>query len=212
MQLPILYSFRRCPYAMRARLAISVSQSDLQLREVVLKNKPEQLLKASPKSTVPVLVLPCGRVIDESLDIMKWALSNSDPLGWLANESSDLLLIAQCDTEFKSWLDKYKYADRFPEFAQQYYRDRGGEFLAVLEEKLSCNRYLSGDQYSLADGAIFPFVRQFAHVDKRWFDQSQYRSVKVWLHEMLESALFKSILVMYPAWEEGQEIIYFPEH
>jgi len=212
MQLPILYSFRRCPYAMRARLAISVSQSDLQLREVVLKNKPEQLLKASPKATVPVLVLPCGRVIDESLEIMTWALGNSDPLGWLVNESSDLLLIAQCDTEFKLWLDKYKYADRFPEFAQQYYRDRGEEFLAVLEEKLSGNRYLSGDQYSLADGAIFPFVRQFAHVDKRWFDQSQYRSVKVWLHEMLESALFKSILVKYPAWEEGQEIIYFPEH
>ena len=95
---------------------------------------------------------------------------------------------------------------------KQYYRDRGGEFLAVLEEKLSGNRYLSGDQYSLADGAIFPFVRQFAHVDKRWFDQSQYRAVKVWLNEMLESTLFKSIMRKYPAWEEAQEIIYFPEH
>jgi len=211
MPLPVLYSFRRCPYAMRARLAISVSQSELQLREVVLKNKPEQLLKASPKGTVPVLVLACGRVIDESLDIMKWALNNSDPQGWLANESADLVLIAQCDNEFKSWLDKYKYADRFPEFEQEYYRDRGGEFLAAIEDRLSASRYLSGDQCSLADGAIFPFVRQFAHVDKRWFEQSHYHAVKAWLSEMLASTLFTGIMRKYPAWEEAQEILYFPE-
>jgi len=206
----ILYSFRRCPYAMRARLAISVSCSEVQLREVVLKNKPEQLLKASPKATVPVLVLASGKVIDESLDVMKWALSNNDPDGWLNNKTADLILIAQCDNEFKTWLDKYKYADRFPELSATYYRERAEEFLALLEIKLTNNRYLTADALSLADAAIFPFIRQFAHVDKLWFSQSRYRAVRAWLDDLLVSALFKSIMTKYPAWQAGQEDIYFP--
>jgi len=209
MQANVLYSFRRCPYAMRARLAIRISEVQLQLREVVLKDKPEQLLKASPKATVPVLILACGTVIDESLGIMQWALSLNDPEGWLEKLPAQLPLVEQCDNVFKPWLDKYKYADRYPEFDEDYYRRQGCEFLAQLEARLTGNRYLMGEELTLADAAIFPFIRQFAHVDKKWFEQTPFNALRIWLNELLASALFQGVMEKYPPWQEGQRSIYF---
>ena len=167
--LPILYSFRRCPYAMRARLALAASGLACELREVVLRDKPTDLLEASPKGTVPVLVLPNGDVIDQSLDIMRWALRQHDPEQWLRPErdtpSAMEALIAQCDDEFKADLDRYKYPDRYPGADPLAHRQAGAAFLASLETRLSATACLFGSQASLADMAIAPFVRQFAHTD-----------------------------------------------
>ncbi len=207
----ILYSFRRCPYAMRARLAIAYSQQPVALREVVLKNKPQALLASSAKGTVPVLVLEDGSVIDESLDIMAWTLEKSDPDAWL---SADLLamlnLIDENDFEFKKWLDRYKYADRFPEHSTDYYRQQGEEFLFKLEHRLLASPYLFGQRISLADSAIFPFVRQFAAVDPTHFAQSPFPHLQRWLTDFSNSALFHSVMEKYPPWLESQQEITFP--
>ncbi len=209
---PILYSFRRCPYAMRARLAIQTAGIQVELREVVLKNKPAELLQVSPKATVPVLVLRGGQVINESRDIMLWALQQNDSQHWLG-ESAELLepsnaLIDANDAEFKANLDGYKYADRYPESAD-YYRQQGEVFLQKLEERLGRHRYLLSDQVSLADMAIFPFIRQFAHVDKIWFDQTAYQGVHQWLSHFLASASFNNAMFKYPPWQSGDEAVYF---
>lgn len=211
MQYPILYSFRRCPYAMRARLAINYTKQKVELREVVLKNKPRQLLELSAKATVPVLELTDGQVLEESLDIMLWALGREDNEQWSANLEPQLALINQCDNQFKGWLDKYKYADRFLENSQEYYRERGCEFLHQLEQQLSQGQYLMGDQVSLADAAIFPFVRQFAHVDRGWFDQAQFPYLQAWLKSWIDSAIFQQIMPKYSPWQESQQIVLFPE-
>lgn len=206
----VLYSFRRCPYAMRARFAIFYSQQKVELREVVLKNKPEQLLSASAKGTVPVLVLG-QRVIDESLDIMLWALRKNDPDQWLEGLEEQLEFIATNDQTFKAWLDKYKYADRFPEQDSTFYRDQCCEFLQVLEAKLTDQSYLFANQPRLVDAAIFPFIRQFAGVDKKWFESSPYVRTRDWLKLHLDSAPFLSIMNKYPAWSSSNTKLYFPE-
>jgi len=202
---PILYSFRRCPYAMRARLAIIQSHTTVELREVVLKNKPQQLLDISPKATVPVLHLSDGSVIDESLDIMKWALGNNDPDNWLdqsiIKDINQLIFIN--DGEFKYYLDRYKYADRFPEQPERYYRQKAELFLANLEQRLSSQSFLCAEQCTLADSAIFPFIRQFANVDLSWFQASKYKYLNHWLNNHIESSLFLSIMKKYPAWQQG---------
>ena len=202
---PILYSFRRCPYAMRARLAIIQSHTTVELREVVLKNKPQQLLDISPKATVPVLHLSDGSVIDESLDIMKWALGNNDPDNWLdqtiIKDINQLIFIN--DEEFKYYLDRYKYADRFPEQPERYYRQKAELFLANLEQRLSNQPFLCAEQCTLADSAIFPFIRQFANVDLSWFQASEYKHLNRWLNNHIESSLFLSIMKKYPAWQQG---------
>ncbi|MCP4596880.1 glutathione S-transferase [Neptuniibacter sp.] len=215
-ELPVLYSFRRCPYAMRARLAITVSTTQVELREVVLKNKPEEMLVASPKGTVPVLVLPDGKVIDESLDIMRWALGNSDPDNLLRNASPEKQLtiaelIEENDHIFKQHLDRYKYFDRFPELPQSYYREQAEVTLLKLEQQLQQHNYLVGSECSLADLAIFPFIRQFAHVDKQWFDTAPYPALQKWLGYFLESKLFNSIMKKYPQWNNGDQPLLFPE-
>jgi glutathione S-transferase len=192
--LPILYSFRRCPYAIRARLAITYSGIPVEIREVQLKQKPEHMLAISPKGTVPVLQLPDGKVIDESLDIMHWALAQNDPENWLDIGEDEEKLIRWSDGEFKYFLDRYKYADRYPEFPASYYRKEGEKFLAELESNLNQNRYLSGSRFSLADAAILPFVRQFAAVDSNWFVSSAYRQVNCWLTEILTTDLFISVM------------------
>lgn len=210
---PILYSFRRCPYAMRARLAIQVAGIQVELREVVLKNKPAELLEISAKATVPVLQLPDGRVIDESRDIMLWALQQHDPQHWLGDEQALLetanQLITSNDVDFKPNLDGYKYADRHPQSAE-FYRQQGEHFLQQLEQKLQSQRYLLGDQVSLADMAIFPFIRQFAHIDKNWFEQTTYHRLQQWLAALLAAGSFKQIMTKYPAWQSGDPAIYFP--
>ncbi len=198
--LPILYTFRRCPYAMRARLALACAGIALEQREVLLKNKPQAMLDASAKGTVPVLVLPDGQVIDESLDIMLWALQQHDPKHWLTHQDQAMPLIQYNDQSFKPWLDKYKYADRFPEQPQAYYRGQGEAFLQRLETQLNQQAFLHDNHPTLADYAIFPFIRQFAFVDKLWFEQAPYPKLQAWLHHLLHSPLFEKIMVKHPIW------------
>ena len=213
--LPVLYSFRRCPYAMRARMAIRYAGLSTELREVVLSDKPASMLLYSPKGTVPVLVLPDGKVIDESIDIIHWALSVNDPDQWLTGCSEAQLLwlnqlVEENDYSFKLSLDKYKYAERFPEQSATVYRAEGDKFLIRLEEMLQANTFLAGDNMTVADVAVFPFVRQFAHVDKDWFYQTKYLKLQQWLDLILDMALFKEVMKKYKPWKEGAEIIMFP--
>ena len=211
--LPILYSFRRCPYAIRARLAIRVSGIQVELREVVLSDKPKEMLAHSPKGTVPVLVLPDQTVIDESRDIMLWALEQNDPDSWLSDDLSiqkeTSKLIEENDGVFKTKLDRYKYADRFPEKSAEEHRHGGEVFLSQLEDKLSQYKFLMGNDISLADMAVLPFIRQFAHVDKDWFYQTDYTKLKKWLDFLLSEKLFSDVLKKYPQWHNGDARMLF---
>ena len=210
-QLPILYSFRRCPYAIRARLALKRSHIQVELREVVLSAKPQQMLDISPKATVPVLQLQDGMVIDESREIMLWALKQNDPQGWLLHGQQDEVaaLIDFNDGEFKSQLDHYKYAERFPEMPMAAYRKQAEDFLSRLEQRLLKNRYLFGESISVADMAIFPFIRQFAYVDKPWFDASPYKNLNQWLQGLLDDELFSLVMPKFPQWQAGDELTLF---
>ena len=215
VSLPRLYSFRRCPYAMRARLGLLFAELQVELREVVLKNKPAQMLAISPKGTVPVLELAeedCSgrRVIEESREILEWALRQHDPQGLL---DTDLVtantLIDQNDNEFKYWLDRYKYADRYPESSQSEYRQQGEVFLQALEQLLVKNTYLLGDDISIADVGIMPFVRQFAHVDQEQFYSLPYPNLQQWLREWLEHPVFQQAMIRIRPWQEGDEMVVF---
>ncbi|MCO5787036.1 glutathione S-transferase [Pseudomonas sp. G11-1] len=214
--LPRLYSFRRCPYAMRARLGLLFAELKVELREVVLKNKPAQMLAISPKGTVPVLELAEDDsserlVIEESRQIVEWALRQNDPKGLL---NIDLVsantLIDQNDNEFKHWLDRYKYADRHPELTQPEYRQQGEVFLQVLEQLLAKNKYLLGSNISIADIGIMPFVRQFAHVDQEVFYSLPYPNLQQWLRDWLEHPVFQHVMIKFQPWQEGHEIVVFP--
>jgi len=215
---PVLYSFRRCPYAMRARMIIAYSGVSVEIREVVLKDKPDEMIAASPKGTVPVLIY-CNEVgdqtlLEESLDIMQWALALNDPdnidLSDVGVTIFENVLIKENDSEFKTHLDHYKYADRFPAHDVSYYRSQGEVFLSKLEGLLLNNHYLAGDKMSVVDIAIFPFIRQFAHVDKKWFDGSPYLNLKRWLEGFLESEMFEAVMPKLAQWQPGDEIILFP--
>jgi len=212
--LPILYSFRRCPYAMRARLALAVSQTRCELREVVLRDKPAELLQASAKGTVPVLVLSDAGVIEHSLDIMLWALRRNDPQQWLAPATGtiqDMLeLISQCDGPFKQRLDRYKYPERYPGIDPIEHRSLAEPFLRQLDQRLSGSPYLFGSHAALADRAIAPFVRQFAHTDKEWFAAQPWPALQAWLAGFLDSALFERVMQKYPAWRAGDPGVLFP--
>lgn len=188
----VLYSFRRCPYAMRARMALRYSGVPLSIVEVSLKAKPAQMLAASPKGTVPVLVCPDGSVIEQSLDIMHWALARHDPDNWSQPGCNEL--IEANDTTFKVLLDRYKYAIRYPEHPMAFYRAQGAEFLQRLEDVLTRSPYLAGPALSLTDVALAPFVRQFAHVDRDWFAQAPYPHLNAWLERFLASELFSSVM------------------
>jgi glutathione S-transferase len=207
LTLPILYSFRRCPYAMRARMTLHASGVSAELREVDLNHKPDHMLAASPKGSVPVLVLPDGSVIDESWDIMQWALHRHDPENWLGEQDAYLLaagpLISANDTSFKLSLDRYKYADSHA--ARTDYRAQGAVFLRQLEERLRATRYLLGNTQSIADAGIFPFIRQFAEVNKDWFAESPYPALRVWLAGILDSSRFAAIMLKSPLWQPNPE-------
>lgn len=190
----MLYSFRRCPYAMRARMALAVSGMVYLMREVSLRNKPATLLAASAKGTVPVLVLTDGRVIDESLDIMHWTLEQNDPEHWLAPGEAMMELIASNDGPFKAHLDRMKYANRYPGANPTVHRAEAVKWLAVLEQRLASNTYLFGSAASLADVAIFPFVRQFAHADAAAFAREPLPSLQAWLARWESTALFQSVM------------------
>mgnify|MGYP000052300614 CR=1 FL=1 len=206
MTKPILYSFRRCPYAMRARLALLASGTSCELREVKLSAKPEALLAASPKATVPVLVLPDERVIDESLDIMRWALAARDPQGWL--EHDDAATIAGNDGRFKHHLDRYKYPERHGS-DPMVHRAAGLEFLAEIETLLHSNRWLGGTAQRLTDAAIMPFVRQFAEVDRAWFDAQPLPGVQRWLAASMALPCFEAAMVRHPFWQPGDAPVMF---
>jgi glutathione S-transferase len=206
--LPILYSFRRCPYAMRARMAIAVSGVQIEHREILLRDKPAEMLTASPKGTVPVLVLPNGHVIDESLDVMRWALELNDPLGWLARV--DHALIAANDGPFKAALDRYKYPHRYRLTDGVEHRQQGMGFLANLETRLCQKTYLYSDNIGFTDVAIFPFVRQFAATQSDWFYEQDLPKLHCWLDNKKSSALFEAIMVRLAPWRPGDAIVIFP--
>jgi glutathione S-transferase len=200
---PILYSFRRCPYAMRARLALVVSGTRFEVREISLRAKPTAMLTASAKGTVPVLVLPEGEVIDQSLDIMRWALTNCDPEGWL--ERDDPSLISANDGFFKLDLDRYKYPDRHEADALTH-REHGLTFLRDLDSRLSISAFLGGPVRGVTDAAIVPFVRQFAAVDLGWFAAQRLPRLRSWMQGILDSGLFQSIMLRAPLWEPERPI------
>ncbi len=215
MVAPVLYSFRRCPYAMRARLAIAYSQISVELREVVLKDKPASLIALSPKATVPVLLTTEQTVIEESIEVMEWALQQNDPDNWftdLSDQQKQLgdVLIKENDGEFKHYLDRYKYADRFPEQTELFYRKQGELFLQKLETLLERQPYLLAGHLTWADMAIAPFIRQFASVDRTWFDSANYPKLQQWLQQFLDSSLFKAIMPKFKQWHEGDEVVTFP--
>jgi glutathione S-transferase len=201
---PILYSFRRCPYAMRARLALRVAGQAVEHREIELKNKPIEMLQASPKGTVPVLVLADATVLEQSLEIMRWALGRNDPDGWLGDDEASRQdasgLIAQNDGEFKFHLDRYKYPHRYGLPDGAAHRDLARGFLQQLEARLAHGGFLSGPRFGLADAAIAPFVRQFAHTDKTWFAQQDWPVLARWLADFEMSAAFITVMEKHPVW------------
>ena len=210
--LSCLYSFRRCPYAMRARLGLLFADLPVELREITLKNKPAKMLAISPKGTVPVLQLADGVVIEESRDIMEWALEQQDPQELLNPKTlhQGNTLIEQNDQEFKHWLDRYKYADRHLEMTQTEYRQKGEAFLQILEALLTKNTYLLGDSVTIADIGIMPFVRQFAHVDRDVFYSLPYPKLQIWLKNWLAHPLFIQAMTKFQPWQDGDEPVIFP--
>ncbi|WP_415767467.1 glutathione S-transferase [Pseudomonas sp. ZB1P45] len=197
-----LYSFRRCPYAMRARMALRYCGVAVNIVEVSLKAKPAEMLALSSKGTVPVLSVD-GQVIDESLAIMHWALAQSDPQDWLLKDDpvgQQLIagLIEENDQMFKVHLNRYKYAERYPEQPMAFYRAEGEVFLCRLDQLLEGRDYLLAEHPSLADVALMPFVRQFAHVDREWFGQTPYHRLQGWLQRILESDLFVGVMQKEP--------------
>lgn len=214
MSLPVLYSFRRCPYAMRARMAVAVSQQYCALREVVLAHKPAELLQASPKGTVPVLVLADGTVIDQSLDIMLWALQAHDPENWLPRDEAawarTRTWIAENDGPFKHALDRYKYPHRYALPDGIAHRTAGAVFLHALDATLGTHTYLAGPHFGLADAALAPFVRQFAHTDAPWFAQQSWPALQAWLARFEQSSTYLCTMDKVPAWIPGQAPVTFP--
>lgn len=206
---PILYSFRRCPYAMRARLAIASAGVTVELREILLRDKAPEFLATSPKGTVPVL--HNNTVIEESIDVMCWALAKSDPEG--LNTQMNVAahaLIADCDGPFKTALDLTKYAVRHPDVDPEESRATAAAFIAKLDVQLDGKPWLFGDHPCLADFAILPFVRQFAHTDLDWWDAQPYPSAQNWLAAFKASQRFHSIMTKYTPWKAGDDVILFP--
>ena len=207
MTKPILYSFRRCPYAMRARMCLLESGVEVELREVILRDRPEHMMKISPKGTVPVLLLPDGTVIEESLDIMLWSLDES----WLAGDWKNLIDVN--DGDFKHHLDRYKYNNRYENvLSSDEHREHAVSILKTYDNRLSKQAYLCGDSISLADLALSPFVRQFANTDRAWFDQLHLPHLLKWLEGILESSLFKACMVKHKQWQEGDVPVSFGQN
>ncbi len=215
MPLPLLYSFRRCPYAMRARMGLWAAGITVELREIVLRDKPAHMLEISPKGTIPVLQLPDGTVIDESLDIMLWALDQHDPRGWLTPETGErshmLALIEEMDGDFKRHLDRYKYDTRYEDVCAEAERDLALAALSPLIDRLTHHRQLFGDSVSLCDIALFPFVRQYANTGREWFDRAAPPHLLAWLKGHEQSDLFLSIFRKWPVWRDGDPVTQFPD-
>ena len=205
METPILYSFRRCPYAMRARMALRYSKVSYEHREISLRNRPKSLYDISSKGTVPVLCLINGPVIDESIDVMKWAVNQKDPDSWYKDQISEQNnLINQNDSDFKFWLDRYKYHVRYPEDSFENYQTKVRERLLEHNLKLEKTKFLLGDKIKLVDIAVMPFIRQAAHVNLDWFN-NEFSSLAIWLEKLKASTLFLSIMHKYEVWDEGNK-------
>jgi glutathione S-transferase len=197
---PILYSFRRCPYAMRARMALQIAGIAVEHREVGLRDKPDAMLAVSPKGTVPVLVAPDGAVIDESLDIMRWALNQADPEQWLDQDGDADTLITAIDGPFKHHLDRMKYADRYPGADPVTHRAAGFAILTSFEQRLATHAYLAGEAIRLVDIASFPFIRQFARADLAVWQAAPLPNMRRWLDGLIASPLFQSIMMRHDIW------------
>lgn len=205
----ILYSFRRCPYAIRARLAIQSSGIRVQLREIVLSEKAPELLISSPKGTVPVLVSG-NNVIDESLEIMSWALSHSDPEAWLKIPDVGYDWISRNDRQFKAALDHIKYSPRFSNLNLNLERETAAKFLNDLDLLIADSSWMFGEKCSLADMAILPFVRQFYNINNDWFDAQGWQNLRRWLTSFLGSTRFNFTMAKYDKWISGDPIVLFP--
>ena len=209
--LPILYSFRRCPYAMRARMAIHISSQKCEIREVLLRDKPPSMLEYSSKGTVPVLVLQSGEVIDESLDVIEWALNLNDPDNWQRSKDNEKTkeLIKINDGEFKYHLDRYKYSKRYDNEDPEFHRKKCLSFIEKVNSELQNSKYIFDDEISYIDISLLPFIRQFRIADNEWFDELPYENVKSWLSNFLNSELLRSIMSKYDLWKEGDEVTIF---
>ena len=209
--LPILYSFRRCPYAMRARMAIHISSQKCEIREVLLRDKPPSMLEYSSKGTVPVLVLQSGEVIDESLDVIDWALNLNDPDNWQRSKDNEKTkeLIKINDGEFKHHLDRYKYSKRYDNEDPEFHRKKCLSFIEKVSSELQNSKYIFDDEISYIDISLLPFIRQFRIADNEWFDELPFENVKSWLSNFLNSELLKSIMSKYDLWKEGDEVTIF---
>ena len=186
-------------------MALSYSTISVEIREISLRDRPEELYAVSKKGTVPVLITPDENVIDESLEIMFWALNNNDTQAWLDRSSNEEInLINNNDTTFKKWLDKYKYHDRYPENSKEFYRDNCEKILSNYEKQLEDTKYLLRNDISISDVAIFPFIRQFANVDYPWFDNN-FNLLKTWLQNFCSSNLFLSVMEKHNTWENNHE-------
>jgi len=212
--LPILYSLRNCPYAMRARIAIFKAKQIVMLRDIVLSNKPKEMILASPKATVPVLVLANGSVVEESLAIMLWALNETDPDDLLRSQnehelSAMLNLIKSFDHGFKLCLEQYKCAKRYRENNIIECRVECEQFIQTLENRLKHHDFLMSNTESLADIALLPFIRQFARIERQWYLQSPYPKVRQWLNNYLQSPMFTKVMAKYPLWLDDHEVVLF---
>ena len=209
---PILYSFRRCPYAMRARLAIKASGIIVEIREVELKNKPKEFLGISPKATVPIVCISSKQIIEESLDIMEWALKINDPLKLLKYEKLNRIeihnILNKLENEFKQNLDRYKYSSRFDQPNPELSRDKNLKILNEFNNLLQNNKGICSSHLSLLDYAVFPFIRQFRNVNSVWFDSLELKFLQTWLYELIDSDEFSSIMKKYEIWNPNQKPIY----
>ncbi|MCW8900271.1 MAG: glutathione S-transferase [Gammaproteobacteria bacterium] len=214
MSYPILYSLRQCPYAMRARISLLLAKQTVLLRDIVMKNIPSEMLAVSPKGTVPVLLFDDSSVIEESIDIMTWALKQNDPSNLLRshqpNDYQEMFeLIKRNDNEFIEALNKYKAAARYHDAAESTYRRQCEPFITYLEECLTRHDYLIGATPSLADYAILPFIRQFSRVDRKWYLQAPYPKLQHWLEQHYQNPIFSKAMTKYPQWLDNKESILF---
>ena len=211
MELSILYSFRRCPYAMRARLALQRADIKSELREVVLRDRPEHMMEISPKGTVPVMLLQDGTLLEESLDIMDYAAGKIDSVCWKKENIQNFdEMISKLDGEFKHNLDRYKYPNRYDDVDSIQHRDANIPFLQMINDLLASNEFLSGEEMGILDCAIFPFIRQFANHDRDWFDNLPLQRLLKWLDDCLSSEEFKIVMKKYKQWTPDQDVVIWP--
>ena len=211
MELPILYSFRRCPYAMRARLALQRAEIKSELREVVLRDRPEHMMEISPKGTVPVMLLQDGTLLEESLDIMDYAAEKIDSICWKKESMTNFdEMISKLDGEFKHNLDRYKYPNRYDDVDAIQHRDANIPFLQMIDDLLTDNEFLSGKEMGILDCVIFPFIRQFANHDRDWFDNLPLEKLLKWLDCCLSSEEFKIVMKKYKQWTPEQDVVIWP--